>query len=73
MTSSRYLGNLFNVIATRKALLWKTWQVEKEKYHKYVWTKNGKILTRKTDLDSVIAIETEQDLEKLQRVFYVSS
>ena len=54
-----------NLRTSRKALLWKTKQVAKEKYHKYVWTKNGKILTRKTDLDSVIAIETEQDLEKL--------
>ena len=50
---------------TRKALLWKTKQVAKENDHKYVWTKNGKIITRKTDLDSVIAIETAQDLEKL--------
>ena len=54
-----------NLTTTRKALLWKTKQVAKEKYHKYVWTKNGKILTRKTDLDCVIAIETEQDFEKL--------
>ena len=54
-----------NLTNSRKFLLWKTRQIADQKNVKYVWTINGKILTRKTDLATVETIETENDLQKL--------
>ena len=54
-----------NLTKTRKQLLWKTKQTAKERNCRYVWTMNGKILTRKNDMHPVIEITDLKDIDKL--------
>lgn len=49
-----------------KILLGKAIARKNEKQWKYVWTKEGKILARKTDTSRVLRITSVNDLEKIQ-------
>lgn len=50
----------------KKQLLWKTRKFKLEKNYKFVWTKNGRILLRKTENSQIIQVHSQEDLEKLE-------
>lgn len=50
----------------KKELFWKSRKVKAEKNYKFLWTKSGKILLRKTENSPVIQVNSEEDLENLE-------
>ena len=61
-------GKLFlneNLPKNLKILLGKANKIRKEKNYKFIWTKNGTILVRKTDNCNVISISRPSDIEKI--------
>ena len=54
-----------NLTHYRKNLLWSTKRAAKANNYNHFWTANGKILAKKNDTASVIAIQNESDVDKL--------
>lgn len=55
-----------SLTARRRQLFHDCLQFKKEKGYKYLWTRNGKILLKPSDMSEVFTIESEKDFEKVK-------
>lgn len=50
-------------------LFYEARKLKKDEFYKFVWTKGGKVLMRKTDNSKLIVVESIEHLAKLKREF----